>query len=104
VLLHPVGEELRLGGAFLVAEITRDKTAADREPGVRVKDHVGQLRLRRDQVNVRDERLQLLVEAAPLCLHERRVRGASAAHPGIDLVLDGVVVRRTKKQLAHNDD
>jgi len=44
------------------------------------------------------------VQLFPLLLHDRRVGAVGDAHPGIDLVLDAVVIRRTKKQLAHRTE
>ena len=44
------------------------------------------------------------VQLAPLLLNDRRFGAAGDAHPGIDLVLDAVVIRRTKKQLAHRTE
>ena len=41
------------------------------------------------------------VQLFPLLLDDRRFGAAGDAHPGIDLILDTVVIRRTKKQLAH---
>ena len=37
----------------------------------------------------------------PLLLDNNCLGSAGHAHPGIDLILDAVVIRRTKKQLAH---
>jgi hypothetical protein len=44
------------------------------------------------------------VQLFPLLLDDCRFGAAGDAHPGIDLVLDAVVVRRTKKQLAHRTE
>src|SRR2546430_17527147 len=41
------------------------------------------------------------VQLFPLLLDDRRFGAAGDAHPWIDLVLNAVVIRRTKKQLAH---
>src|SRR5262249_3058729 len=51
-------------------------------------------------IQFRKRRMQLL----PLFLGDLRFSAMGDAHPGIDLVLDAVVVRRTKKQLAHRID
>src|SRR5262245_44682339 len=41
------------------------------------------------------------VQSFPLLLNDRRFGAAGDVHPGIDLVLNAVVIRRTKKQLTH---
>ena len=90
-------------GAFFVAEITGDESAANRQPGVGGEDHVRQSRLRRNQMNLAIQFGKRRVQLFPLLLDDRRFGAAGDAHPGIDLVLDPVVIRRTKKQLAHTD-
>src|SRR5204863_9398660 len=79
----------------------RDETATHRQPGVGGKNHVGQPRLRRDQLDLALEAGEFVEEPFPLRLHHRCIGAASAAHPWIDLVFDPVMVRRTKEKLAH---
>ncbi|KAG0505770.1 MAG: hypothetical protein Udaeo_08660 [Candidatus Udaeobacter sp.] len=100
VLLHPFGEKRLFSCAFFVAEIAGDESAANRQPGVGGEDHVRQPWLRRDQMNLA-KLGKRRVQSFPLLLHDRRVGAVGDAHPRIDLVLDAVVIRRTKKQLAH---
>jgi len=40
VLFHPTGEVRRFARSFFVAKITRNKAAADREPGIGRENHV----------------------------------------------------------------
>src|SRR5215471_49305 len=104
VVLHPLGKERLFPGAFLVAEITRDEFAADSQPGIGGENHIGQSRLRRDQMNLAIQFGKRRMQLLPLFLGDLRFSATGDAHPGIDLVLDAVVVRRTKKQLAHKID
>src|SRR4029453_2340117 len=100
VLFHPLGKKRLFSGAFFVAEIARNEFAANRQPSVSGEDHVGQSWLRRNQINLAKfgkRRVQLF----PLLLNNRRFGATGDAHPRIDLVLDPVVFRRTKEQLAH---
>src|SRR5215470_8225444 len=46
VLRHPFGKKRLFAGAFFVAEIAGNKSAANRKAGICGKDHVGQSRLR----------------------------------------------------------
>ena len=58
MLFRPTHKVRRFTGAFLVPEITWNKLLPDREARVRGKHHVGQLRLRFDQMNARFDSLQ----------------------------------------------
>src|SRR6266545_4123008 len=82
-------------------KITRNKFAANRQPGVRCENHIGKSGLRWNQMNlgieIRESRMQLF----PLLLRRGYIGAAGAVHPGINLVLDAVVIGRTEKQLAH---
>src|SRR5947207_15238028 len=101
VLFHPTREMRRFSAAFFVPEIARNKTAADGQAGVRGEDHVGKFRARWDELDLAIECGKRVEEAFPLRLDKRRIGAAGAAHPGIDLVLDAVIIRRTEEQLAH---
>src|SRR5207244_4888005 len=94
---HPVGKMRRFAGALFVPKIARNKLLADSEPGIGGKDHVRQFRLRRDQLDLAIQSGKGRVQTAPLLLRQRRFRPARPAHPGINLVLDAVVIRRAKK-------
>src|SRR5438477_2977528 len=100
-LFHPAGKMRRLAGALLVPKIARDELLANSESGVGGENHVRQLWLRRNELNFAIQFGKNRVQAAPLFLREGRFRPARPAHPGIDLVLDAVVIRRAKKALAH---
>ena len=66
----------------------------------RTTEHVGQSWLGSDQINLTKfgkGRVQLF----PLLLRDRHFGGLRDTHPRIDFVLNPVVIRRTKKQLAH---
>jgi hypothetical protein len=56
VLLHPFSKKRLFSGAFFVAEIAGDESAANRQPGVSGEDHVGQSRLRRNEMNLAEFR------------------------------------------------
>jgi len=92
VFLHPLREERRFRGAFLVPKITRDKFPAHRQPGIGGEDHVWKFRLRRDEMDFVTEADQFLVQPAPLLLDERGICTPGAAHPGVNLVLYAVVI------------
>ena len=51
LLLHPFGKERLLTGAFFVSEIAGDEFATNSQPGVGGENHVGQSRLRWNQMN-----------------------------------------------------
>src|SRR5437870_10191768 len=57
--------------------------------------------MRRTELNVAIQSATDPVQAAPLFLRDGGFRPARPAHPGIDLVLDAVVIRRAKKEFAH---
>ena len=101
MLLHPLRKKRRFPGPLFVPKITRDEFPADGQSGVGGKDHVGQLRLRRDEMDVAPEAKEFLVQSAPLRLDERGIGAAGAAHPGIDFVFDAVVIGRAKQKIAH---
>src|SRR5438309_2148645 len=90
--------------AFFVAKIAWNKLFPNGEAGVGGKHHVWQFRLRRNELDPRVEFRKLGVQTLPLLSSERSVGAASAAHPGINLVFDAVVIRRAKKQLTHKID
>src|SRR5262249_47759467 len=100
-LFHPFPEERLLAGALFVTEITGDEFVSNRQSGVGGENHVGKSGLGRNQMNlaiqVRESRMQLF----PLLLRQGCLGATGATHPGIDLVLDAVVIGRTEKQLAH---
>jgi hypothetical protein len=104
VLRHPFGKKRLFAGAFFVAEVAGNESAANRQPGVGGEDHVRQSWLRRNQMNLAIQFGKRRVQLFPLLLDDRRFGAAGDAHPGIDLVLDAVVIRRTKKQLAHRTE
>src|SRR5437763_4266605 len=54
--LHPAREMRRFAGPFLVPKIARDKLPANGQPGVGRKNHVGQFRLWRGEVDFGTER------------------------------------------------
>src|SRR5436190_7497827 len=103
VLFHPASEMRRFAGALFVPEIARDKLLSNSKPGVGRENHVGKFRLRRDQMNLALQFRQGRMQVLPLFLRQRGFRPPRAAHPGIDLVFNPVVIRWTKKQLAHKD-
>src|SRR5882724_5545244 len=100
-LFHPAGKMRRLAGALFVPKIAWDKLFAHSESGVGGENHVRQLWLRRDELNSAIQFGKGRVQPAPLLLRDRCFRPARSAHPGIDLVLDAVVIRRAKKEFAH---
>src|SRR5215211_1128965 len=100
VLDHPLRKKRLFSGAFLVPEIAGNEFATNRQPGVRGEDHVGQSWLWCNQMNLA-KLGKRRVELFPLLLRDRNLGGMGDAHPWIDLVLDAIVIRRTKKQLAH---
>ena len=51
VLFHPTREKRGFARAFLMAKIARNKFLSDGQPGVGGKNHVGQFRLRRNQLD-----------------------------------------------------
>src|SRR2546425_648903 len=82
----------RFTGAFFVSEITRNEFFPNGQPGVGGENHVGQFRLRFYEMNFAIEFRQRGMQIFPLLLRDRGVRAAGAAHPGINLVLDAVIV------------
>jgi hypothetical protein len=86
-----------------VPKIAGDETASDGQPGVRGEDHVGKFRAWRDELDLAVQLGKRLKQTFPLRLHQWRIGAAGAAHPWIDLVFDAVIIRRTKKQLAHGE-
>ena len=101
VFFHPAGEMRCFAGALLVPKVAWDNLFADGKPGISGKNHVRQFRLRRDELNSAIEFGQRSLQAVPLLLRQRRFSAARPAHPRIDLVLDAVVIRRAKQELAH---
>src|SRR4030095_9947784 len=100
MLFHPAPEIRGLTGPFRITKIARDKLLAHSQSGVGGEDHVRQFRLRRHQLDFAVERRQSLAQTFPLRFGELALSSARSAHPGIDLVLDAVVVPRTKAQIA----
>jgi hypothetical protein len=100
-LFHPLRKERLLACPLLMAKIAGNEFTANRQPRIGREDHVGKSGLGRNQmdlaIQVRESGMQLF----PLPLSQGRLGAAGAAHPGINLVLDTVVIRRTQKQLAH---
>ena len=101
MLFRPAPEMRGFTGPFRITKIARDKLLAHGQPSVGGKNHVGQFRLRRYQLDFAVERRQSLAQTFPLCFGELTFSSACSAHPGIDLVLDTVVVRPAKQQFAH---
>src|SRR6478735_3698657 len=101
VLFHPLRKKRRFPGPLFVPKITRDEFSADGQPGVGGKDHVGQLRLWRDEMDVASKAKEFLVQSAPLRLDEWSIGATGAAHPWIDFVFDAVVIGRAKQKIAH---
>src|SRR5260370_38509070 len=104
MLFHPAREMRRFAGSLFVPEIARDKFLSNSQPGVGCENHVRKLRLRRDQLNLALQFRQGRMQVLPLFLRQWCFRPPRAAHPWIDLVLDAVMVRRTKEQLTHKID
>jgi hypothetical protein len=100
-LFHPGGKMWRFAGALFMPEIAWDELFADSESGVGGENHVRQLWLRWDELNFAIQFGKNRVQAPPLLLRDARFCPARSTHPGIDLVLDAVVIRRAKKKLAH---
>src|SRR6266446_2158106 len=98
---HPAGKMRRFAGPLFMPKVAWDKLFTDSESGVGRENHVRQLWLRRDELNSAIQFGKGRVQAAPLLLRDRRFRPARSAHPGIDLVLDAVVIWRAKKEFAH---
>src|SRR4029453_18379410 len=82
-------------------KITGDEFATNRQSGVSRENHIGKSRLRRNQMNLAIEIGKSGMQLLPLLLREDHLGAAGAVHPGIDLVLDAVIIRRTEEQLAH---
>ena len=101
VLLHPTHKMRRLARALLVSKVTRNECFPDGEASVRGENHVRQSRLRLDQMNGAFEFGQRRVEIFPLPLGDRRLGATRTTHPGINFVLDAVIIRRTEQQFAH---
>src|SRR3984893_9104379 len=104
VFLHPTRKMRRFAGALLVAKIARNKFLSDSEAGVGRENHVGQIGLRRDQLDFAIQLGQRGVQIFPLFLRNGCFSAAGATHPWVNLVLDAVMVRRAKEKLAHKVD
>src|SRR6202023_1326585 len=101
---HPAGKMRRFAGALFVPKVAWDKLFPDSESGVGCKNHVRQVWLRRDELNFVIQFGKGRVQTAPLLLRDRCFGPARAAHPRIDFVLDAVVIRWAKQELAHKID
>ena len=104
MFFHPACKMRRLIRALFMPEITRNEFATNGETGVGRENHVGKLWLRRNQIDFAIQIRKRRVQFGPLFLGEWRLCAARATHPGIDLVLDAVVIRRAKEQLTHKID
>jgi len=93
-MFHPTRKVRRFAGAFFMPEIAGNKLPANGESGVSSENHVGKLRLRRNQIDVAFQLRQGGVQVRPLFFRQRSFSASFAAHPRIDLVLDAVMVRR----------
>src|SRR5438067_11401421 len=96
---HPTGEVRRFARALFVAKVTRDKSVADSEPGIGGENHVRQFWLRWNEIDFAIELRQRGVQTAPLFLGYGGFGAAGPTHPGINFVLNAVVIGRTKQQL-----
>src|SRR5437763_2034157 len=96
---HPRCKMWRFAGPFFVAKITGNKCFADGESSVGGKNHVRQFRLWRNQLDFRVEFRERRVQPVPLFLSKSALRATSAAHPGVDLVFDAVIIGRAKKEV-----
>src|SRR3979409_1313484 len=76
---HPAGKMRRFAGAFFMPKITWDKLFSDSESGVGGKNHVRQVWLRRDELNLAIQFGKNRVQAAPLLLRDRCFRPARSA-------------------------
>src|SRR4029450_1907303 len=101
MFFHPARKMRRFTGGFLVSEIARNESASDGQPRVGCENQGGKVWLRRNQIDLAIQFRERGVQFFPLLLGEGRLRATGTAHPGIDLVFDSVIVRRTKQQLAH---
>src|SRR4029450_5222690 len=101
MFFHPARKMRRFTGAFLVSEIARNESATGGEARGGCENHVGNVWLRRNQIDLAIQFRERGVQFFPLLLGEGRLRATGTAHPGIDLVFDSVIVRRTKQQLGH---
>src|ERR1035441_3791545 len=101
VVEKPLLEMLLLAPALAEAKVTADELMAGHKAGVGREYHVRQLRLRRDEADLAAERLQRVMQGAPLRTSDHRLRLVGAIHPGVDFILDAVMVGRAQQQLAH---
>src|SRR5919198_3569311 len=103
LMAKPLFEVCSLAAPNLVAEVADDKLVLPDEAGVGRKDHIRQPELRLDQANIDGQ--ALLEEPAqriPLLLGSCRITRVAPAHPGINFVLNAVIVGRAHQEL-HND-
>jgi hypothetical protein len=77
-------------------KIARYEFLADGQPRISCENHVREPRLRRDEMNFAIQSRQGVMKTFPLLLGHRCFSAARPTHPGIDFVLDPVVIRRTK--------
>src|SRR5262249_11914580 len=94
----PGVEVRRFTGPHLVAKAGAEKAIVEDQAGIGSENQIGQTLLRRHQLDLDAEADERIMQAMPLLLGRLGRAAAGAAHPGIDLVLDAVVIRR-----AHQD-
>ncbi len=92
--------------ALLASPLRESKIAADEFPaynktGVGGEHHVRKFLLRSNQFDATTERFERGLEPLPLLAGQGGKGVVRAAHPGIDFVLDAVIIRRAKQQAAH---
>ncbi len=104
VFFHPAREMRRFAGAFFMPKIAWNKLFSYSQSGIGGKDHVRQFRLWRDQFDLTIEPGKRGLQTGPLILRERGFGAAGPTHPGINLVLDAVIIRRAQQKLAHKID
>src|SRR5438876_11053202 len=104
VFFHPARKMRRFARALFVPEITGNEFATNREPRIGCENHIRKSTLRGDQMNLATQFRKRRVQFVPLLLCKGGLGAAGTAHPGIDLVFDSVIVRRTKEQLADKSD
>ena len=96
MLLEPPLERRFLGPPLRIAKLTEDHRATRQDPGVGGKDHVRQAR---DRLDPFERRAAVLLQhshhGSPLHARHREISPLLDVHPGIDLVGDLIMVRRT---------
>ena len=97
VFFHPAGKMRRFTGAFLCRKLLGINLFPTVSPAFAVKTMSGNLGCGGDEMNLASKLGQASRAVLSIVSARRGFRAAGAAHPGIDLVFDAVMVRRTKQ-------